>query len=147
MLGLLKLPFLQADRRMAVPEIFKRGTPQAAFMIGVTFALGWTPCVGPILASILLLASTTATVFSGAILLLVFSLGLAIPFLLVAMLYARSSVVIERYSYVAQSINFIGGVLLLLMGILLMTEQFGTMVEYGYRFFYFIGLGSLFSFF
>jgi len=84
MLGAFKIPFLQSDKRIRIPSFLKVGKPTSSLVIGSAFAFGWTPCVGPILGSILLLASTSANALDGAFLLTVFSIGLAIPFLLVA---------------------------------------------------------------
>ena len=69
MLNVIRIPFLTRQRTISVPPIFKRGKASNSLILGTAFGLGWTPCVGPILGSILLLASTSTTVFQGAFLL------------------------------------------------------------------------------
>ncbi len=145
MLNLISVAPLLKERRMTAPAVFTPGEPLSALVIGFTFALGWTPCVGPVLASVLLLASTTTTIFSGALLLFVFSLGLAVPFLLVAILYARASGVIGQMSSITKWVSRVGGVFLLLIGFLLLTNSFGLTVEYGYKLFGVFGFDGLFD--
>lgn len=94
-----------------------------AFLVGIAFALGWTPCIGPILGAILLIASQQETVIQGTMLLFAFSLGLGIPFIITAAainLFFKFFNFIRRYFLV---IEVVGGVLLILVGILLMTGQ------------------------
>lgn len=146
MLGAFRLPFLQADHRISVPSWLKIGRPSSSLAIGSAFAFGWTPCVGPILASILLLASTSTTVFQGAFLLSVFSLGLAIPFLVVALLYSRATKYIERLSRGLRWVEIIGGVFLILLGALLVTDNFALTVQYGYQIFDFLEYDRLLDF-
>ena len=134
-----KVSFIQAllttDKRFHVGATLKPGTPSSSFIFGATFALGWTPCVGPILGSILFLASSTATALQGALLLSVFSLGLAIPFLLLAWGVGHATQTIRRLSIVLPFISFVGGVLLILLGILLLTDQLGIWLSWSYRLF------------
>lgn len=143
MLNVIRIAPLMRDHRMKVPGFLTPGKPSSAFVIGASFAFGWTPCVGPVLASILLLASTSTTAFQGGFLLFVFSIGLAIPFLLTAVLYARAGAVIARMSSVTKWISYIGGVFLILLGLLLLTNNFGLTIEYGYRIFDFINYDAL----
>lgn len=145
MLNVINIAPLMRDRKLSMPKSLTPGKPISAFLIGATFALGWTPCIGPVLASVLLLASTSTTVFSGGLLLAVFSLGLAVPFLLTAMLYARASETIMRYGNVTKWVSTIGGVFLIFIGVLLLTDNFGLTVEYGYRVFNFFGFEGLFD--
>lgn len=145
MLNVIHLAPLTKERRITLPPFLKPGNPVSAFGIGAIFALGWTPCVGPVLASVLLLASTSTTALEGGILLGVFSLGLAVPFLLTAFLYARASSFISRISTFTKWISYIGGVFLILLGILLLTGNFGFTVEYGYKLFDLIGFEGLFD--
>lgn len=145
MLNVINITPLMSEHKLTMPASLKPGRPTSAFLIGSTFALGWTPCVGPVLASVLLLASTSTTVVQGGLLLGVFSLGLAVPFLLTAFLYARASKTIARYAYVTKWISTIGGVFLIFIGILLFTDNFGLTVEYGYKVFNFFGIDGLFD--
>jgi len=146
MLGVFKIPFLQADKRLPIPKWLKVGRPSSSFVIGSAFAFGWTPCVGPILASILLLASTSSTVFQGAFLLAVFSFGLAMPFLLVALLYSKATQYIQNIARGLRIVEVIGGVFLILLGALLLSGNFILTVEYGYKFFDFLEYDRLFDY-
>lgn len=143
MLGLFKLPFFQTDKRIAVPKWLTLGKPSSSLFIGGTFALGWTPCVGPILGSILLLAGTSGTALQGGFMLTVFSLGLALPFLVIATAFSRATVYIERFSKYLKWVSIIGGVFLILLGLLLATDNFGLTIQYGYEWFDFIDYDRL----
>ncbi|MEK9148086.1 MAG: cytochrome c biogenesis protein CcdA [Patescibacteria group bacterium] len=138
MLNIMKIPFLARERALAVPTIFERGKPVNSLVLGAAFGLGWTPCVGPILGSILLLASTTTTALKGAVLLSVFSLGLAVPFLAIAAGIGQASQFIERRTRYLHVVSVIGGILLIFLGILLLTDRMDLLIYYGYRFFRFI---------
>ena len=98
--------------------------PIGAFLVGLAFALGWTPCIGPILGAILLVASQQETVNQGMILLFAFSMGLGIPFILTA---AAINLFFKFFTVVRKCFLFIeivGGILLILIGILLITGNF-----------------------
>ncbi len=146
MLNVFSFSPLAKDNKLAVPKSLKPGRPQSAFLIGAIFAIGWTPCIGPILASILLLASTSTTVLEGVLLLSVFSAGLAIPFLLTALLYERASKYIEKYTFLSKSVSLIGGVFLIGVGLLLLSDNFGLTVEYGNQLFYWLGIDVIFGY-
>lgn len=119
MTGVLRVPLLQ--RRVAFePSRLARG-PAGALPLGAAFAFGWTPCVGPVLTAILATAATTATLTRGAVLLAAYSLGLGIPFLLLAFGIARGK---RRPAWLARNsrrIEVVGGILLVAMGIALAT--------------------------
>ena len=120
MLGLFKLPFLQAEKRMKMPKFLEVGKPLSSLTVGGAFAFGWTPCVGPILGSILLLASSEGSIFDGAVLLAFFSLGLAVPFLLIAFGFASATTRINSFfAYLSKHRVGILGVLGFLFGLLL----------------------------
>jgi cytochrome c-type biogenesis protein len=146
MLGVFRIPALQMDRRLKLPSFLKIGRPESSFIIGSAFAFGWTPCVGPILASILLLASTSSTAFQGAFLLAVFSLGLAVPFILVAVLYARATSLISKGTKYLNIVSIIGGIFLIILGVLLLTDNFGLTIQYGYKYLEFLNYDRLLDF-
>lgn len=119
MLGLLRIPFLYKELRFDMTKI-RRG-PAGAVPLGMAFAFGWTPCVGPVLGGILTAAAATQTVWKGSVLLFIYSLGMGIPFLLLALGYSkagRSMNFLRRHSV---GIERSGGVLLVSMGVLLIT--------------------------
>lgn len=143
MMGILKLPFLSKERQLHIPSIFERGKPFNSFLLGSAFALGWTPCVGPILGSILTLAAVSSTVGQGAILLSVFSLGLAVPFLVIAIGIGWASQHLNKISRYLNTISFIGGIFLVFLGFLLVTNSFAVWISYFYRLFNFINYDRL----
>lgn len=135
MLGLFNISFLQAEKRMRMPSFLKVGKPTSSLTIGGAFAFGWTPCVGPILGSILLLASTEGSILQGALLLSIFSLGLAIPFLLIALGFSHAAARINNFfAYLAKRRVGILAVLGFLFGFLLdlivvaLFAQFGVLI-------------------
>jgi len=143
MLGVFNLSFLQVDKKIKIPSWLKVGKPSSSLAIGSAFAFGWTPCVGPILGSILLLASTSTTALQGALLLTVFSFGLAIPFLLVALGFSHATRYIEKISRYLKWVSIVGGVFLILLGGLLITNNFSLTIQYGYQLFDFINYEGL----
>ena len=147
MLNIISIAPLMRDRKITLPKFITPGEPVSAFLIGSIFALGWTPCVGPVLASVLLLATTKATVLSGAFLLALFSAGLAVPFIATAMLYARAGNLIAKYAYISRTVSIVGGLMLIGIGFLLLFDNFGLTIQYGYRFFEFIGIGNLLEYY
>jgi cytochrome c-type biogenesis protein len=117
-LGLTRIGFLMREGRvsMSKPVGFL-----GAYAMGLAFAFGWTPCIGPILAAILSLAAAESTVAKGAGLLAVYSAGLGIPFLLAAFLIERFSVVFQRMKRHLETVERAMGVLLVITGICFLT--------------------------
>lgn len=146
MLNVLKIPFLMREKQLKAPAIFKRGKPTNSFILGSAFAFGWTPCVGPILGSILLLASTSATALQGALMLTIFSAGLAAPFLLIAIGIGSASRYIQNISKYLNVVSVIGGIFLIFLGALLVSGRIGLLISYGYRIFQFINYDRLLDF-
>ncbi|MEX2013856.1 MAG: cytochrome c biogenesis protein CcdA [Parcubacteria group bacterium] len=143
MLGFFKLPFFQSDKHIPIPKWLTLGKPSSSLFIGGTFALGWTPCVGPILGSVLLLAGATGTAVTGGLMLTVFSIGLAIPFLLIALAFSKATAYIDRISRYLKAVSVVGGIFLILLGLLLATDNFGLTIQYGYELFDFINYDRL----
>lgn len=143
MLNVLKIPFLMREKQFKAPSIFKQGKPTNSLILGSAFAFGWTPCVGPILGSILLLASTSTSALQGALMLTIFSAGLAVPFLLIAIGIGSASRYIQNISKYLNVVSVIGGAFLIVLGILLVSGNIGLLISYGYRVFQFINYDSL----
>lgn len=143
MLNVLKVPFLMREKQFRAPTIFKQGKPTNSFILGSAFAFGWTPCVGPILGSVLLLASTSTSALQGALMLTVFSAGLAVPFLLIAIGIGSASRYVQNISKYLGVVSVIGGVFLIFLGILLLTDNLNLLISYGYRLFRFINYDRL----
>ncbi|MEX0985447.1 MAG: cytochrome c biogenesis protein CcdA [Actinomycetota bacterium] len=119
MLGVVRAPFLYRERRLALHRI--QPGPAGALPLGAAFAVGWTPCIGPVLAAILAVAASTSTPARGAALLFTYSLGLGIPFLLLAAGVARGGRFLEWLRRRARAIEIVGGSLLVAMGVLMVT--------------------------
>lgn len=120
----LTLPgFMQRDVRPLLGKV-PRG-PAGAFIMGVAFAFGWTPCVGPVLASILTMAASGSDPAAGALLLFVYSLGLGIPFLVAGFFVGRALRAFSRVRRHLRVIQIVCGVILVLYGALLIGGQFG----------------------
>lgn len=147
MLNIIKVKGLSRDKKVEVPAIFQKGRPSTSFLLGVAFAIGWTPCIGPILASILLLASTSGTVPQGAFLLGVFSIGLAIPFLFIAWGIGSAYERIEKIHVYMPIISKVGGVFLVVLGVLLFTNNLGLLISLGYDWFDFLGYEKLLDYY
>lgn len=127
MMGLFRLPFLnflQKEHKLNITSNLKPGSPVSSTLFGASFALGWSPCVGPVLGSILLLASSSTSVLQGAVLLFIFSIGLAIPFMVVALGFSKAQDTINKLSKYLKAVSFIGGIFLIFLGYLLFTNQF-----------------------
>ena len=143
MIGVLRLPFLNVEKNIGRINALKPGNPASSLIFGAAFAFGWTPCVGPILGSILTLAAASATVGQGAFLLSVFSLGLAVPFLIIAAGIGSASNYISKLSKYLNVISIVGGLFLIFLGILLFTNKLGVWIAYFYQWFDFINYEQL----
>jgi cytochrome c-type biogenesis protein len=114
--GILKLPFLYAQKRITFhPE---RPSYPASLVIGIIFAIAWTPCVGPILGSILILAENAATLRAGVIMLLAYSLGLGVPFLLMGLGLNQFSRLLKQLRPHLGKIEIATGALMIALGII-----------------------------
>jgi cytochrome c-type biogenesis protein len=118
-MGLLRIPFLLREVRPGMRMV--RSGPAGAFPLGMAFAIGWTPCIGPVLGGILTAAAATAAPVQGAALLFTYSLGLGIPFLLLAVGVGRSARLLEWLRRRGREIEMVGGMLLIAIGILMIT--------------------------
>lgn len=125
LLGVLRLPGAAREWRVHLGD--KPLGYLGTVLVGVTFGAGWTPCIGPVLGGILTLAATSGSVGSGVGLLLVYSLGLAIPFLAAALLLDRFLGGMKRFRRWLPWVSRVSGLLLLILGILLLTGSFTTL--------------------
>lgn len=126
MLGVIRLPWLMRDTR-ALADAGGYG-PVA---LGAAFAFGWSPCLGPALGSILGLAASSASLGTGVSLLAAYTLGLAVPFLLAALLWHRLN--LRRLNRYAGVFERIGGAVLVLVGMLMLTGQFTRLATFFYE--------------
>ena len=146
MLGVLQLPILTAEHRARVPKFLKLGHVQSSVFIGALFALGWSPCIGPILGSVLFIASTASTALTGALLLAVFSLGLGLPFILCAIFMEKISSWFARMGRLTMIFNYIGGLLLVGVGTLMLFGSMGLLITWGFSIFDFTGYKELLNY-
>jgi cytochrome c-type biogenesis protein len=126
--GLIKIRFLNREQKFRLS-----GKPLGVFgsiLVGITFAAGWTPCIGPILASILLYASTAQTVGTGILLLSVYSLGLGIPFLIASLGMNSFLAASKGLRRQLRTIEVVSGVILIIFGVSLATNLFSHFVAF-----------------
>jgi cytochrome c-type biogenesis protein len=124
-LGFVRMPFLYRERRLDLARV----SPgiAGAFTLGLAFAVGWVPCIGPVLATIFTLAGSTSSVAWGALLLAIYSIGLGIPFVLVGMFFTRSRTSLSWLTRHGRRIEQIGSVLLVVIGILFVTGRWQSL--------------------
>jgi cytochrome c-type biogenesis protein len=120
-LGLIRIPILDREARV---QAGNQGGAFGAYVLGLAFAFGWTPCIGPQLGAILSIAATEASVGRGTALLGVYALGLGLPFLLAALFIERAMGIMGRLKRHMKAIERAMGVLLILVGVALMTGAF-----------------------
>lgn len=121
--GVIKVPALQKDLRSgALGKIQVKGVV-GAFLLGVAFSFGWTPCVGPILGSILALAADQALALQGALLLLAYALGLCVPFVVITLASGAAFAHIRKLNKYLPAVQRIGGVLIAAMGVWMIVTQ------------------------
>jgi cytochrome c-type biogenesis protein len=117
LLGILKIGFLASPLRLN-PGTKKSGSYLSAFLFGIVFGFAWSPCSGPILGSIIMLASTAANVARGALYLFAYSLGIAIPMFLSGLLFTYFLNIFSRFKNILGWVDKIAGALLVLVGLL-----------------------------
>jgi len=122
MLAALKVPWLNFEKRLTPPQSATTGYLRS-FLTGGIFSLAWTPCVGPILGSILTLALSSETAWQGAYLLALYSLGLGLPFLVMGIAFDAIAPLLRRISRYSSWIYIISGLLLIAVGILILTNR------------------------
>jgi len=129
MSGLYRIKILDYEKR-----VYTKTKPVniilGPFLMGLAFAFGWTPCIGPILAGILVYAGTQETVYQGILLLTVYSAGLGIPFLLTAVAITKFYLFSNKIKKHFKTIEIAGGALLMLIGGLILTDSFQKIVSY-----------------
>jgi len=129
LLGIITIPFLDRQYSVSQEARPKPGYPRSLLM-GVMFAAGWTPCIGPVLGSIIGLAITGGTVGNGALLLVAYSAGMGVPFLAVALATDRISGWLRRQRRARALVPVVSGVLVVAVGILMITNSLIRMNQY-----------------
>ena len=131
MIGVFRIPFLEYDTRVATAPNQKWGYLSSA-LLGVFFSAGWSPCVGPVLGTILTLAINGGSVALGAKLLSAYSAGLAVPFLAAALGIGWVTTILRKYSKIMHYVEIAMGVVLFIVGVLLFAGVFELIARYGY---------------
>jgi cytochrome c-type biogenesis protein len=126
--GLLKIKALYADKRLH--DVKGGSSAVGSFAVGFAFAFGWTPCIGPILATILVLAGAQGTVLKGIVLLAVYSLGLAVPFLLTSLGVDRFLAFYSRFRRHLHTVEVLSGILLIAVGVLIFLNNLRMLSGY-----------------
>ena len=134
-IGLINLKFLNYEKRIQTNISKNLFSP---ILIGMAFAFGWTPCIGPILGSILILAATEESINKGLLLLFFYSLGLALPFILSGYLIQKFLIFSKNFKKNINLVSKIGGIILLITGILILTNQLQALGYYLLNIFPFI---------
>jgi cytochrome c-type biogenesis protein len=129
-MGIVNIPILNMTRRMEVGTGEKQGYTRSA-LLGVAFAAGWTPCIGPLLGTVMTLAFAEPS--RGLIFIFIYAMGLAIPFLVTAMLLARATDWLKRLNQHMRAVEIASGLLMAGVGILLITGTFSVLNNFFIR--------------
>ena len=135
LIGYINIPLLNLDKRF---EARKSSNILFPYIIGLAFGFGWTPCIGPILGSILALAAIEETLWKALILLSLYSLGLAIPFIFAGYLTQKFLIISKNFRRNINIFSKIGGIILLITGILILTNQLQSIGFYLFNVFPFL---------
>lgn len=122
--GIFRIKFLYVERRLLK---LKKGSP---LLMGIAFAAGWTPCTGPILSAILIYAGSMDTLSKGVFLLIIYSLGLAIPFIITALTIERFIKHLNKYSKYFSVVSIISGIIMIAMGIIIFANKVNFFSQY-----------------
>lgn len=120
--GLFKIPFLNMEKRLKMPRTLKTGYLWS-FLFGIIFSFGWIPCVGMILSAILLLASNMETLLEGILLLVVFSAGLGLPFILTSIFIGSFTRFLKKINKHLNIISIVSGIFIIILGIIFVTDS------------------------
>ena len=137
MIGVFKHKIFQKTWTPRIKGL-QAGTSQSSVLLGILLGIGWTPCVGPILGTILTFLINKGTVSDGAILMFIFSIGLAIPFLLTAILLAHGRQLLQKIETLTPIIRIISGLFLILIGVLFLTDSLEVLGRFIFKTFKFL---------
>lgn len=127
-MGIIKSSILNREKRFNVK--FKEMKAITAFILGFTFSFGWTPCIGPILASVLVMVSSSSNHLSANLLIAVYTIGFILPFIITSMFYSKLFKTIDKIKSNMEIIKKIGGLILIVSGILMMVNGFGSISKH-----------------
>lgn len=129
--GLVEIPFLNMTKRLEIDHGHAPGFLRSA-LVGMAFAAGWTPCIGPLLGAVMTLAMNDPS--QGVVYTLVYAAGLAVPFLVTALLLTRATGFLRRMNRHARVVQWVSGLFLIGVGLLLLTGQFAALNAFFIRF-------------
>lgn len=124
-LGILRIPFLYREARMEVQS--KGGTFLSAYLLGLAFAFGWSPCIGPILGTILYLVTEDGNIGRGVVMMATYTLGLGLPFVLSAVFIVKAIGLMNRFKKHMRKVEIVSGLLMISIGVLMITGWFSAM--------------------
>ncbi|HBH3645452.1 TPA: redoxin family protein [Clostridioides difficile] len=127
-MGIIKSSILNREKRFNLK--FKEMRAITAFLLGFTFSFGWTPCIDPILASVLVMVSSSSNHLSANLLIAVYTIGFILPFIITAMFYSKLFKTIDKIKSNMEIIKKIGGIILIVSGILMMVNGFGSISKH-----------------
>ena len=119
-LGIIKLDLLNREKRLNVN--YKTMSPVSAFVLGFTFSFGWTPCIGPILASVLVMASTSDNLFASNLLIAIYTLGFILPFIIASIFYGKLFKKFDSVKKYMNEIKKISGIFIIIAGIVMLAN-------------------------
>lgn len=119
-LGIIKLDLLNREKRLNVN--YKTMSPVSAFVLGFTFSFGWTPCIGPILASVLVMASTSDNLFTSNLLIVIYTLGFILPFIIASIFYGKLFKKFDSVKKYMNEIKKISGIFIIIAGIVMLAN-------------------------
>jgi len=122
--GVLRIPFLEREHKLKLPKWVNKLGYLKALLVGMIFGVSWTPCIGVVLGSILVLAANMATVWQGASLLFAYSLGISVPFLVISLFLLSAPKYLGFLKKYLGKISVVAGLLLVLLGVLLLTDTY-----------------------
>ncbi|HZV80394.1 MAG TPA: cytochrome c biogenesis protein CcdA [Candidatus Binatus sp.] len=131
MMGLFRVPFLAMDKRLHFAHTAT--SYPATLLAGIGFAAGWSPCIGPVLAAVLALAGSTSSVGTGVVYLLIYSLGLGIPFILTGVALNYVLPILKRFKRYLHAIEIVAGLIVIGMGLILVTNSFLRFTGFLYK--------------
>jgi cytochrome c-type biogenesis protein len=127
LLGLIKIPFLEQEHKFHVKRKFNSAYA-TAFVFGAAFAVGWTPCVGPVLGAVLTLAATQPSI--AFFLMMSYTLGMGIPFLIVGLFVNQAQAFLDKAATWIKYVNYFFGLLLIVIGVLVFTENLNKVANF-----------------